>query len=269
MRRALPVAHRGHARSAVPVTRPPAAVAVAVAVLLGLGACAGASPGRVNPSVTAIPPDRVITPAPSVTPTPSPTPLPEADAAADAVKAYASLVAKGSLTYRVTGTATDYGGDGIVKVRMTLDVAGPDFGGTVTLDKTTLRIAYLHGDGFVRLVDNRWVSFPVQVSAFADLAHPWGYMCWLNDLRYTGHATEPADAFAYECTGGWTYQTPRMRTYGLIARVDRLQLVLARDGTRISMRVEGEYPEYQGLAAGFRADLAFSGVGKPVKIKGP
>jgi hypothetical protein len=242
--------------------------ALALGVLLTAGAC-GPTPGRVNPSVTLVPADRVITPAPSVVPSPTATALPDAEAAAAAVTAYAKLVAKPSLSFHETGTATDYSGDGIVKIKLALDVAGADFGGTATLGKKALRVAYLHGNGWVKLKDTGWASFPVQVSAFADLARPWGYMCWLNDLEYTGPAAKQPDAFAYECTGGWTFQTPRMRSYGLIAHVDRLELVLARDGTPVSMRVEGTYPEIQGQAAGFKAELAFSGVGKPVKIAAP
>jgi len=250
----------------VPARLGPAALVVGV--VLAAGAC-GAAPGRVNPSVAQIPADRVLTPAPSVAPIPTASPLPDAAAAADAVRAYATLVAKPSLAFHVAGTATDYSGDGIVKIRMALDVAGADFGGTASEGKTALRIAYLHGEGWAKAKGTGWVSFPVQVTAFADLARPWGYMCWLNDLEYTGPPETQPDAFAYACTGDWTYQTPRMRTFGLIAHVDRLGLVLARDGTPVSMRVEGTYPEIQGQAAGFKAELTFSGVGKPVKITGP
>ena len=125
------------------------------------------------------------------------------------------------------------------------------------------------GQGWAKPNKSPWMHMAIHQMQADDAVRPWETLCWLNDLAYTGRPDDPVDGYAFACPAAYQFQNRRLRSVGAHGRIDVLTLVLAADGTPVSMHVEGEHPGLNGEAAAFELDLRFKDVGKPITIKAP
>jgi hypothetical protein len=239
-----------------------AGIALLAAVAVVASAC-----GPAGPTPQLVPPDEVITMGPSVPPTPVP---PDVAAAAEAEAAFEELLADPKLSYHVKGSGSDVLLDRPQKWSIEADVSGAEWDGTAKAGGGSVRFAYVDGKGWVKVKGAKWFPLPIQTSAIPDIVLPWGYLCPRAAVTYTEPAAKPAGAFTYSCKPDYTIQTQRMQRAGLTVTIDELTLVLAADGKPVALTVAGQYPgNASRLAESFTLKLAFSKVGKPVKVTGP
>jgi hypothetical protein len=237
-----------------------------VAVLLA-AALVAAGCGPAGPTPQIVPPDTLITMGPSVPPTPVPS---DVAAAAAAEAAFEELLLDPTLSYHVKGSGSDVLLDRPDRWSVDADVAGDEYDGTAKSGRDSIRFAFVDGRGWVKAKGTRWVPLPVQTSAIPDIVRPWDYLCPPADVTYDAPAKEPADAYSFTCEPGYTVQSKRMQRAGLTVTIDTLTLVLAAGGKPVSLAVEGTYPgNASRLAESFTMTLAFSRVGRPVKVTGP
>jgi hypothetical protein len=232
-----------------------------VVVALSVGACSPASrptdlpKGSVSLYVAA-------------TPTPAPTPIPSA--AARAVASFERLIDKGKLTYHLKGSGRDVLFDRPEQWSLDADVSPTEYGGSAKAGGQTVRFAFVDGAGWAKTTGAPWFRLPVETSVIPDLIRPWGYLCPRGEMQYAGPADAVAGASTFTCPAGFKVQTPRMMHAGLVLTIDELTLVLASDGKPVTLVVKGQYPgNASRLADSFSFTLAFSRVGKAVKISGP
>ena len=248
-------------------------VAVTLALLAGLllAGCGASGPAG---SAAAVPGGPGVTVAPPVDAGASATAgpsiaLPGADAARDAVFAFATFAKSPDASYRVSATLVERFRKATVKTEFTAAVHGEDYRGSAKSGKNTVGFAYVGGQGWAKPNKSPWMHMAIHQMQADDAVRPWETLCWLNDLAYTGRPDDPVDGYAFACPAAYQFQNRRLRSVGAHGRIDVLTLVLAADGTPVSMHVEGEHPGLNGEAAAFELDLRFKDVGKPITIKAP
>ncbi len=195
--------------------------------------------------------------------------LPDASDASSALTAFSKLTASDDLTFHLDETATGGGAAQGVAANLAMDVAGGEFAAIMKVAGKTLQLRMVNGKAWVKVPGKKWLRGNANQTTASDLTNPWLYLCWLNDLVYTGHPADHADAYAFECDRGYPYQTLSMRQLGQTATMRTMSLVLAADGTPIEMRMEGDGPTGAGVPTTFEATMAFSKVGEEITIKAP
>jgi hypothetical protein len=229
--------------------------AVALAVLLA-GCGAAATPPDGSPATVTDAPASLATPIPG-------------EAEADGVlRAFGALVRREDLTFHVVERLSTTGGG--AQATLTIDVAGSDFAATIKVPgEKAVELRHVGGLTFARVGNGRWRAGTADDRLLDEVTDPWLYLCWLDDLEYTGPSVGPAGGFAYECSGPFAYQSPMMRSFGKTGRVESVALVLDADGAPVSMTVSGAGPTLASDGDTFRAEMTFSAVGEPVVVKVP
>lgn len=232
-------------------------IVVPVVILLVVAGCGTQPTARTPAAGTSSPPS------------PTATPLLDEPAALEALTAFAKLIEADDLTFHLEETATGAAAAQSVATNMTMDVAGNEFAAVMKVAGKTLQLRMVNGKAWVKVPGKPWARGDANMTTAADVVNPWLYLCWLNDLIYTGHPSARPDAFAFECRREYSYQTLTMRQKGWTATMRTMALVLAADGTPVEMRMEGDGPAGAGSPTSFEATMAFSNVGEKIKIKAP
>ena len=209
----------------------------------------------------------VIQPAPS--PSPTATQFPDAAPAAGALAAFAKLIARDDLTFHLEETATSTAAGESGRMHLAMDVAGGDFAAVVEIGGEKIQLRTVKGKAWARVPGKAWTRGDLNETAVSDLTNPWLYLCWLNDLEYTGHPVDHPEVFGYECKREYAYQTRTMQQEGWTGTMRKLALVLGADGTPLEIRMEGDGPSGSGIATTFEAIMTFSKVDEPTTIKPP
>ncbi len=228
-----------------------------VVMLLVVSGCGTQSTPRTPVAGTATPPS------------PTVTPLADEPAAVEALIAFSKLIEADDLTFHLEETATGSAAAQSVATNMTMDVAGDEFAAVMKVAGKTLQLRMVNGKAWVKVPGKPWARGDANMTTASDLVNPWLYLCWLNDLAYTGHPADRPGTFAFECKREYSYQTLAMRQKGWTATMRTMALVLAPDGTPVEMRMEGDGPAGAGIPTTFEATMGFSKVGEQIKVKAP
>ena len=193
---------------------------------------------------------------------------PRSDEADPAVRALGRLIAREDLTFHVVETVSTTGGGASATIE--LDVAGSDFSALMDIPGSkAIELRHVGGVTFARMGKGDWRAGLLEDKILDDLANPWLYLCWLDDLEYTGPATDPADGLVLACRKPYTYQTLTMRQEGNVGRIESLTLVLTPDGLPVRMELSGTGPTLATRSETFTATYVFSRVGERIVIKVP
>jgi hypothetical protein len=200
--------------------------------------------------------------------TPPPTPLPRADEADSAVRAFGALIARGDLSFHVLETVTTTGG--AVSAAIDLDVAGSDFAATIKVKGAKpVELRHVGAVTFARSGNGKWRSGTADERLLDEVTNPWLFLCWLDDLEYTGPAADVTDGLTFSCSRSFTYQSLTMRAQGKTGRIESLTLVLTADGSPRRMELSGSGPTLATDRETFAATFVFSRVGEPIVVKVP
>ncbi len=172
------------------------------------------------------------------------------------------------LTFHVVEVISTTGGG--IKATITLDVAGSGFAAKVTSPGTKpFELRHVGAVTFVKIGNGKWRAGTADERLLDEVTNPWLFLCWLDDLEYTGPAADAPEGLAFACGRPFTYQSLTMRAEGKVGRIESLTLVIAADGTPLRMELSGSGPTLATSSETFTATYEFSRVDEPIVVKAP
>jgi hypothetical protein len=236
-------------------------IAAAWLVAITVAACGGSTP----PAASGQP-----TTAASSAPGSSAGPADDAAAAA-ALTAFGALTQRKDLAYNLGQQATiEVDGAQLLDATYALDVNGSEFEGTIDSIGQKVDLVYTGGTAYTRSGEAAWATGSLDDATVAEIVSPWQYLGKLEDLRFDG--VDPA-GYRYANSGPIPYQTSGMKAQGLSGTIDKLTLVLAKDGTPVSFVIDASAKPTTGVlkdkAVHLVTTVAFDKFGQPVTIAKP